>query len=239
MLKLTNINAGYGSITALKGIEMEINRGDIVSLIGSNGAGKSTCLMTISGIIRPTSGSIILGDTDIAGMPPHRIVQMGISQVPEGRRIFPKLTVYENLQMGAFLGRGDFPKSLEKIYRLFPILDERKRQFGGTLSGGEQQMLAIGRALMSNPDILLLDEPSLGLAPIMVSKIFKTIQEISREGITILIVEQNARAALKLSNRGYVIENGSITLSGSSSDLLVNNKVQHAYLGEQENNKAK
>jgi branched-chain amino acid transport system ATP-binding protein len=157
---------------------------------------------------------------------------MGISQVPEGRRIFPRLTVYENLQLGAFLGRGNFATSLERIYKLFPILDERKKQFGGTLSGGEQQMLAIGRALMSNPDILLLDEPSLGLAPIIVSKIFKTIQEISSEGITILLVEQNARAALKLSHRGYVLENGCITLSGNSSDLLVNKKVQHAYLGE-------
>jgi len=232
MLRLANIHAGYGPIKALKGIDMEIHRGEIVSLIGNNGAGKSTSLMAISGILKSSSGSIILGDTDIAGLPPHRIVQMGISQVPEGRRIFPKLTVYENLQMGAFLGRGDFKKSLENIYALFPILDERKKQFGGTLSGGEQQMLAIGRALMSNPDILLLDEPSLGLAPIMVSKIFKTIQEISSEGITILLVEQNARAALKLSHRGYVIENGSITLSGSSADLLGNEKVQHAYLGE-------
>lgn len=232
MLKLTNIHAGYGPIKALKGIDIEINRGEIISLIGSNGAGKSTCLMTISGILKASSGSIMLGDTDIAGLPPHRIVQSGISQVPEGRRIFPKLTVYENLQMGAFLGRGNFRTSLERMYRLFPILDERKNQLGGTLSGGEQQMLAIGRALMSNPEILLLDEPSLGLAPIMVSKIFKTIHAISREGMTILLVEQNAKAALKLSHRGYVIENGSIILSGSSADLLVNEKVQHAYLGE-------
>ncbi len=232
MLKLTNIHAGYGPIKALKGIDMEVNRGEIVSLIGSNGAGKSTCLMTISGILKASAGSIMRGETDIVGLPPHRIVQMGICQVPEGRRIFPRLTVYENLQMGAFLGRGDFSTSLERIYKLFPILDERKKQPGGTLSGGEQQMLAIGRALMSNPDILLLDEPSLGLAPIMVSKIFRTIQEISSEGITILLVEQNARAALKLSHRGYVIENGSIILSGSSADLLVNKKVQHAYLGE-------
>ena len=232
MLKLTNIHAGYGPIKALKGIDMEINRGEIISLIGSNGAGKSTCLMTISGILKASSGSIMLGDTDIAGLMPHRIVQMGISQIPEGRRIFPKLTVIENLEMGAFLGRGNFRTSLDRIYRLFPILDERKSQLGGTLSGGEQQMLAIGRALMSNPEILLLDEPSLGLAPIMVSKIFKTIQEISREGITILLVEQSAKAALKLSHRGYVLENGSIILSGSSADLLVNEKVQHAYLGE-------
>lgn len=232
MLKLADVHAGYGPVKALRGIDMEVHRGEIVSLIGNNGAGKSTCLMTISGILKTSSGSIMLGDNDIAGLPPHRVVQMGISQVPEGRRIFPRLTVYENLQMGAFLDRGNFATSLERIYKLFPILDERKKQFGGTLSGGEQQMLAIGRALMSNPDILLLDEPSLGLAPIMVSKIFKTIQEISSEGITILLVEQNARAALKLSHRGYVLENGSITLSGNSSDLLVNKKVQHAYLGE-------
>ncbi len=232
MLRLTDIHAGYGPVKALKGIDMEVRKGEIVSLIGSNGAGKSTCLMTISGILKTSSGSITLGDTDISGLPPHKIVQMGVSQVPEGRRIFPRLTVYENLQMGAFLDRGDFSASLEKIYRLFPILDERKKQLGGTLSGGEQQMLAIGRALMSKPDILLLDEPSLGLAPIMVSKIFKTIQEINSEGITILLVEQNARAALKLSHRGYVLENGKITLSGNSADLLVNEKVQHAYLGE-------
>lgn len=232
MLKLVDIHAGYGPIRALKGIDLVVNRGEIVSLIGSNGAGKSTCLMTISGILKTSSGSIMLRDAEIAGLPPHRIVQAGISQVPEGRRIFPRLTVYENLQLGAFLGRGDFARSLENIYKLFPILNERKKQLGGTLSGGEQQMLAIGRALMSNPDILLLDEPSLGLAPIMVSKIFRTIQEISSEGITILLVEQNARAALQLSHRGYVLENGSITLAGKSSDLLVNEKVQHAYLGE-------
>lgn len=232
MLKLVDIHAGYGPVKALKGITLEVNRGEIVSLIGSNGAGKSTCLMTTSGILKPSTGSIMLGDADISGLKPHRIVQMGISQVPEGRRIFPQLTVYENLQMGAFLGRGDFMSSLKRIYGLFPILDERKKQSGGTLSGGEQQMLAIGRALMSNPDILLLDEPSLGLAPIMVSKIFRTIKEISSEGVTILLVEQNARAALKFSHRGYVLENGSITLSGSGSDLLNNKKVQHAYLGE-------
>ncbi len=231
MLKLVNIHAGYGPVKALKGIDIEINRGEIVTLIGSNGAGKSSCLMTISGILRASAGSIIMADADITGLPPHRIVQMGISQVPEGRRIFPKLTVYENLQMGAFLGRGDFIASVNRVYNLFPILYERQKQPGGTLSGGEQQMLAIGRALMSNPDILLLDEPSLGLAPIMVSRIFKIIQEINREGITILLVEQNARAALKRSHRGYVLENGIITLSGSSPDLLNNEKVTEAYLG--------
>ena len=232
MLKLEKNHTSYGSIKAITGITMEIRQGEIVSLIGSNGAGKSTCLMTISGILRPSSGSIFLNGKDISGLAPHKVVARGISQVPEGRRIFPRLTVLENLQMGAFLDRGDFTASLERIYKLFPILEERKRQYGGTLSGGEQQMLAIGRALMANPDILLLDEPSLGRAPIMVSKIFKTIREINSEGVTILLVEQNARAALKLSHRGYVLENGSISLSGSSEELLSNEKVKHAYLGD-------
>lgn len=174
----------------------------------------------------------MVNGTAISAMPPHKIVEMGISQVPEGRRIFPKLTVFENLEMGAFLGRGNFSVMLENVFRLFPILKERSRQYGGTLSGGEQQMLAIGRALMSKPEILLLDEPSLGLAPIMVSKIFRTIQEINKEGVTILLVEQNAHAALKLSDRGYVLENGAVTLEGSSEALLSNEKVRHAYLGE-------
>jgi branched-chain amino acid transport system ATP-binding protein len=232
MLKIENIHTAYGPIKAITGITMEVRKGEIVSLIGSNGAGKSTCLMTISGILRPSSGSILLGGKDISGLAPHKIVARGISQVPEGRRIFPRLTVLENLQMGAFLERGDFTASIERIYKLFPILEERKKQYGGTLSGGEQQMLAIGRALMANPDILLLDEPSLGLAPIMVSKIFKTIREINSEGVTVLLVEQNARAALKLSHRGYVLENGSLTLAGSSAELLSNENVKHAYLGE-------
>jgi branched-chain amino acid transport system ATP-binding protein len=232
MLKIENIHTAYGPIKAITGITMEVRKGEIVSLIGSNGAGKSTCLMTISGILRPSSGSILRGGKDISGLAPHKIVARGISQVPEGRRIFPRLTVLENLQMGAFLERGDFTASIERIYKLFPILEERKKQYGGTLSGGEQQMLAIGRALMANPDILLLDEPSLGLAPIMVSKIFKTIREINSEGVTVLLVEQNARAALKLSHRGYVLENGSLTLAGSSAELLSNENVKHAYLGE-------
>lgn len=232
MLKLEKIRTAYGPIEALKGIDIQVGKGEIVSLIGSNGAGKSTCLMTISGVMRPSSGNIILGGVDLTGMPAHKIVKLGISQAPEGRRIFPKLTVLENLELGAFLGRGDFSALLDNVYRLFPILKERSRQYGGTLSGGEQQMLAIGRALMSAPDVLLLDEPSLGLSPIMVSKIFRTIQEINREGVTILLVEQNARAALRLSNKGYVLENGTITLQGKSEDLLNNEKVRHAYLGE-------
>ena len=232
MLKLEKVRARYGPIEALKGVEIEVGEGEIVSLIGSNGAGKSTCLMAISGILKPAGGKVILNGSDITGMSPHEIVELGISQVPEGRRIFPKLTVLENLEMGAFLGRGDFSGFLESVYKLFPILKERSKQYGGTLSGGEQQMLAIGRALMSNPRILLLDEPSLGLAPIMVSKIFRTIQEINREGVTVLLVEQNAMAALKLSHRGYVLENGAITLHGSSEALLNDEKMRHAYLGE-------
>jgi branched-chain amino acid transport system ATP-binding protein len=232
MLRLADIHTSYGPIEALRGIDIEVGEGEIVSLIGSNGAGKSTCLMTISGVLQPSAGKILLGGSDVAGMPPHEIVRMGISQVPEGRRIFPKLTVRENLEMGAFPGKGNLLSRLDNVYSLFPILMERRSQFGGTLSGGEQQMLAIGRALMSKPRLLLLDEPSLGLAPIMVAKIFRTIIEINKEGVTVLLVEQNATAALTLSHRGYVIENGSITLEGKSEELLGNEKVRHAYLGE-------
>jgi len=232
VLKLENIHTFYGPIEALRGIDIRIEKGEIVSLIGSNGAGKSTCLMTISGVLRHAEGRILLADDDISGRPPHEVVALGISHVPEGRRIFPKLTVLENLEMGAFLGRGEPARSLEMVLALFPILKERIRQYGGTLSGGEQQMLAIGRALMCSPSLLLLDEPSLGLAPIMVSKIFKTIKEINAGGVTVLLVEQNAKAALKLSDRGYVIESGAITLQGRSAELLSNEKVKHAYLGE-------
>ncbi len=232
MLKLENIHTFYGPIEALRGIDLEVGKGEIVSLIGSNGAGKSTCLMTISAILRHTEGRVLLNGEDISDIPPHRVVEKGISHVPEGRRIFPKLTVQENLEMGAFLGRGNAEKALDTVFGLFPILKERTRQYGGTLSGGEQQMLAIGRALMSDPEVLLLDEPSLGLAPIMVSKIFRTIHEINARGVTVLLVEQNAKAALKLSHRGYVIESGKITLQGKSEELLNNEKVKHAYLGE-------
>ncbi len=232
MLRLERVHTFYGPIEALRGIDIHIERGEIVSLIGSNGAGKSTCLMTISGILHPAGGRVVFKGDDLTGASPHAIVRMGISQVPEGRRIFPKLTVFENLEMGAFLRRGNFGELLEYVYRLFPVLKERARQYGGTLSGGEQQMLAIARALMSRPDVLLLDEPSLGLAPIMVSRIFRTIEEINKEGVTVLLVEQNARAALKLSHRGYVIESGAISLHGNSDELLHNEKVRHAYLGE-------
>jgi branched-chain amino acid transport system ATP-binding protein len=246
MLELIDIRTFYGPIEALRGVTIGVKQGEVVCLIGNNGAGKSTTLMTISGISRPLSGDITFEGKSIKGLPPHVIVQMGISQVPEGRRIFPKLTVRENLEMGAYIAvsrRGSgFRKSkkmgrqisvqFDKIFELFPVLKERHDQPGGTLSGGEQQMLAIGRALMSSPKLLLLDEPSLGLAPIITSKIFRTIREINREGVTVLLVEQNARAALRLSHRGYVLENGAIALEGEGEGLLNNEQVRRAYLGE-------
>lgn len=236
MLKLESIHTFYGPIEALRGINIEVKQGEIVCLIGSNGAGKSTALMTISGILKPLSGDILFEGKSIKGISPHKIVEMGISQVPEGRRIFPILTVKENLELGAYtklkVKSSKFKVQLDKIYKLFPVLKERQNQLGGTLSGGEQQMLAIGRSLMSNPKLLLLDEPSLGLAPILVSKIFKTIKEINREGVTVLLVEQNALAALKLSDRGYVLENGRIALEGRGEELLNNEQVRKAYLGE-------
>jgi branched-chain amino acid transport system ATP-binding protein len=236
MLELINIHTFYGPIEALRGIDIEVKRGEIVSLIGNNGAGKSTTLMTISGVLRPEAGDIIFEGQSIRGIPPHRIVEMGISQVPEGRRIFPRLTIIENLEMGAYtkfkIKSSKLRVQLDRIYELFPVLKERQKQPGGTLSGGEQQMLAIGRALMSNPKLLLLDEPSLGLAPIIVSKIFRTIKEINKEGVTVLLVEQNARLALKLSDRGYVLENGRVVLEGKGEELLGNEQVKKAYLGE-------
>lgn len=232
MLLLNGVHTFYGPIEALKGIHLEVRKGEIVCLIGNNGAGKSTALMTISGILKPQSGEVFFEGHSIAGVAPHRIVELGISQVPEGRRIFPKLTIRENLEMGSFSSKEHFSASLEQVYVLFPILKERSRQPGGTLSGGEQQMLAIGRALMSRPKLLLLDEPSLGLAPIIVSKIFRTIKEINREGVTVLLVEQNARAALNLSSRGYVLENGRISLEGTGHNLLNNEQVKKVYLGE-------
>jgi len=239
LLKLKNIHTFYGPIEAVKGIDLEVKRGEIICLIGSNGAGKSTTLMTISGILRPAAGAISFEGRTINDLPPHMIVGMGISQVPEGRRIFPRLTVMENLEMGAYsagnsgvLNKTRTKDQLERVLSLFPVLKERQKQQGGTLSGGEQQMLAIARALMSNPKMLLLDEPSLGLAPILVSKIFKIIREINNEGVTILLVEQNAHAALSLSSRGHVLESGRITLQGTGEELLNNERVKKAYLGE-------
>jgi branched-chain amino acid transport system ATP-binding protein len=237
MLRLESVHTSYGRIEAIKGISLEISRGEIVCLIGSNGAGKSTTLMTVSKILTPSKGKIFFEGKEIHALLPHQIVALGISQVPEGRRIFPKLTVRENLEMGAFLvvsgqrsasGRNQ----LQHVFNLFPVLKERQKQMGGTLSGGEQQMLAIGRALMSKPRLLLLDEPSLGLAPIIVSKIFRTIRELNAEGLTILLVEQNARAALKLAHRGYVMESGRVTKEGKGSELLGDPDIKKAYLGE-------
>ncbi len=232
MLHLRNLETSYGPIRVLRGIDLDVHRGEIVCLIGSNGAGKSTTLMTISGVLRPQAGDVILEGESVAMMLPHQIVGRGICQVPEGRRIFPRLTVLENLEMGTFsTGGANMRKNLDRVFMLFPLLRDRMRQMGGTLSGGEQQMLAIGRALMAEPKLLLLDEPSLGLAPMMVSRIVETVREINREGVTILLVEQNAKAALTLSNRGYVLENGEIKLHGSSEELLHNDEVRRAYLG--------
>jgi branched-chain amino acid transport system ATP-binding protein len=233
MLRLEGVTVSYGKIDALKGISLHIEPGEIVALIGANGAGKSTTLMAISHVVPVQSGRIFLNGRDISSRQTHEIVRMGISQVPEGRRIFPRMTVRENLEMGAYLGeRKDQEQEIERIFTLFPVLAERSRQFGGTLSGGEQQMLAIGRALMSRPRLLLLDEPSLGLAPIIVSRIFKIISEINRQGTTILLVEQNAKAALRLANRAYVMETGQIVMEGKASSLANDPGIKKAYLGE-------
>jgi branched-chain amino acid transport system ATP-binding protein len=232
MLTLRSLQTSYGPIKALRGIDIEVRSGEIVCLLGSNGAGKTTTLMTVSGILRPDKGDIIFEGVSLTAMSPSEIVRKGICHVPEGRRIFPKLTVHDNLEMGAYSApSSDLNRNFEKVFAVFPILKERARQMGGTLSGGEQQMLAIGRSLMSNPRMLLLDEPSLGLAPIMVSRIFKIIRDINREGITVLLVEQNARAALQLSHRGYVLETGTIQLSGTGEELLGNEDIKKAYLG--------
>ncbi|MEK7713212.1 MAG: ABC transporter ATP-binding protein [Deltaproteobacteria bacterium] len=231
MLKLSKIHIHYGKIEALKGISLELNQGEIVSLIGANGAGKSTALMAISGIIRPSKGHIEFEGKRIDSISPDAVVKLGISQVPEGRRIFPRLTVKENLLLGAYLRKDRIENDLEHIFGIFPILKERLNQTGGTLSGGEQQMLAIGRALMGRPRLLLLDEPSLGLAPIFVSKIFEVIQEINREGVTVLLVEQNAHLALQVSHRGYILETGRIVNHDESHRLLNNEEIREAYLG--------
>ncbi|MGE5174312.1 MAG: ABC transporter ATP-binding protein [Betaproteobacteria bacterium] len=233
MLELRNVTVSYGRIDALKGISLSVKRGEIVALIGANGAGKSTTLMTVSGVAALRGGTIFYGGTEISGRPTHEVVRLGIAQVPEGRRIFPRMTVRENLEMGAFSRRKqEIAIDLRRIYEMFPTLAERNRQFGGTLSGGEQQMLAIGRALMARPNLLLLDEPSLGLAPIIVTKIFKIIKEINEQGTTVLLVEQNAKAALRLANRAYVMETGKIVMQGESSQLEKDPGIKKAYLGE-------
>ena len=234
LLKLDNIKTYYGNIRALKGISMEVDEGEIVCLIGANGAGKSTSLMTISGVLTPIEGEILYMGKSIVELRPDNIVQMGICQVPEGRMIFPLLTVKENLDLGAYLRKdpAGIKEDIEKVYTLFPVLRDRQAQYGGTLSGGEQQMLAIARALMGRPRLLLLDEPSLGLAPILVETIFETIRRINEQGTTILLVEQNAQLALQFSNRGYVLETGEIALSGLSKELRENEQVRKAYLGD-------
>ena len=234
MLQVKKIETFYGKIQALKGVDFYVNKGEIVSLIGANGAGKTTTLLSISGIVKPKTGEIYFNGERIDKLSPDKIVNLGISQVPEGRRIFPYLTVKENLILGSYLrkDKNAINEDLEKVYDLFPILKERLKQDAGTLSGGEQQMLAIGRALMSKPEVLLLDEPSLGLAPKIVDLIFNIILEINRDGGTILLVEQNANMALKISNRAYVLETGKIIIEGDAKELLNNEEVKKAYLGE-------
>lgn len=233
MLQITDLVVNYGQIQALKGVSLRVEQGEVVTLIGANGAGKSTLLQTISGIIHPLRGSILAYDQEIKRMPADKIVKMGISQVVEGRAILTRMTVQENLEMGAFLRRDSdqIRQDMEAIFERFHALRERKNKLAGTLSGGEQQMLAMGRALMSRPKLLMMDEPSLGLAPLFVSEIFKIIRELNREGITILLVEQNAKKALQVANRGYVIETGRIVLEGLGQELLNDRKVQEAYLG--------
>ncbi len=233
MLVIKNLETHYGNIRALKGISLEIKKGEIVTLIGANGAGKTTTLKTISGLIKPTRGTITYEGQEISGKAPDAIVQMGISQVPEGRRVFTRLTVLENLEMGAYARRDqEIGQDMDKVFGLFPILKERQRQPAGTLSGGEQQMLAIGRALMARPKLLLLDEPSMGLAPLIVRTIFNIIQNINAQGTTILLVEQNAHLALSVADRGYVLETGQVQLADEAKKLLNDPRVRKAYLGD-------
>ena len=234
MLTVENVNVYYGMIHALKNVSFHVEEGEIVALIGANGAGKTTTLQTVSGMLQAKSGSVHFENQDITKMPSHRIVQLGISHVPEGRRMFANLTVYENLRMGAYTRKDkkEIEESLARVYERFPRLKERTRQLAGTLSGGEQQMLAMGRALMSNPRLLLLDEPSMGLSPLLVSEIFDIIESISKQGVTILLVEQNAKKALSIADRGYVLETGNIVMEDSAQALLNNEDIKKAYLGE-------
>ena len=232
MLKVQNLHVYYGAIHAVKGVSLEVADGEIVTLIGANGAGKSTVLNTISGLLKPKSGTVEFMGEMIGSMPPNKVVQHGLVQCPEGRRIFARMTVEENLQMGAYTRpSSELAQNLEKVYELFPRLKERQKQVGGTLSGGEQQMLAMGRALMSNPKLLMLDEPSMGLAPILVEQIFDIIKELHKAGTTILLVEQNAQAALSVADRGYVLETGKIVTTGTGAELLASPAIKKAYLG--------
>jgi branched-chain amino acid transport system ATP-binding protein len=234
MLSLDNLHTYYGHIHALKGIGLHIEEKEIVCLIGSNGAGKSTTLMTINGVVHPAEGSVRFQGQDISELDAYKIAALGISQVPEGRRILPRLSVEDNLEMGAFLRKNkkEIRKTRKEVFEIFPVLADRRDQLGGTLSGGEQQMLAIGRALMARPKLLLLDEPSLGLAPLVVEKIFKIIRQINETGTTIFLVEQNANLALRISSRAYVMESGNITLEGPAAELATDERVRQAYLGE-------
>jgi len=239
LLRVKNINTYYGQVHALKNFSLHLNEGEIVTLIGANGAGKTTLLNSLSGIVPPREGEMLFAGLPIGNLPPHRIVELGISQVPEGRQVFKPLSVEDNLQLGAYRlhltrgGKKEAEKNLEAIYDLFPTLKDRRKQLAGTLSGGEQQMLAIGRALMTKPKLLLLDEPSMGLAPLVSQDIFRVVEQLARErGATILLVEQNARAALKIADRGYVLETGRMILEGTAADLSENREVQRAYLGK-------
>jgi len=239
MLRIRSVTTSYSNIRALNNVSLHISAGEIVTLIGSNGAGKTTMLNTISGLVCPREGEISFNDQNIAGLPPERIVEMGISQVPEGRQLFASLSVMDNLLLGAYphlrkkKNTKSIQDSLHSVFNLFPVLAQRKRQLAGTLSGGEQQMLAIGRALMARPKLMLLDEPSMGLAPLLVTEIFRVIRKLREEGTTILLVEQNARSALRICNRAYVLETGRVVLEGSAEELLENQLVKHAYLGKE------
>ena len=234
MLEIKDIEVYYGMIQAIKGISFEVNEGEVIALIGANGAGKTTTLHTITGLLSPKKGSVIVEGKDITKVPAHKIVSLGIAHVPEGRRVFAELTVYENLKMGAYTrkDKDEIEKTLEMVYKRFPRLEERKNQLAGTLSGGEQQMLAMGRALMSHPKIIVMDEPSMGLSPILVNEIFDIIQEVSKGGTTVLLVEQNAKKALSIADRAYVLETGRIVLEGDAKVLMNDDSIKKAYLGE-------
>ena len=234
MLEVKNLEVYYGVIQAIKGISFEVNEGEVIALIGANGAGKTTTLQTITGMLKPEKGEVIFNGVDISKIPGHKIVPMGMAHVPEGRRVFAQLSVYENLKMGACTrkDKNEIEESLKMVYKRFPRLEERKNQLAGTLSGGEQQMLAMGRALMSKPKIILMDEPSMGLSPIFVEEIFNIIKEISAGGTTVLLVEQNAKKALSIANRAYVLETGNIVLSGDAHEMMNNEQIKKAYLGE-------
>ncbi len=234
MLEVNGLQVYYGVIQALKGVSFEVNQGEVIALIGANGAGKTTTLHTLTGLLPAKQGSVVFEGTDITKVPPHKIVEMGIAHVPEGRRVFSQLSVYENLKMGAYTRRDkkEIAENLANVYKRFPRLEERKNQRAGTLSGGEQQMLAMGRALMSNPKMIVMDEPSMGLSPIFVNEIFDIIEEVSASGTTVLLVEQNAKKALSIADRAYVLETGKIVLSGDAKELMNDDSIKKAYLGE-------